>query len=189
MRVFLIHGWEGRPDNHWFPWLTLELKARGFEVFAPAMPNAANPKVKEWLEMLSDWVGKPDEETYFVGHSLGCITILRYLETVNTPVGGAIFVAGWFNLTDETWDEIYTREIAGEWINTPVNFKSIKEHTGKFVLVNSDNDPYVPLSDADLFKNNLGADIITLKSRGHIPGENGVTELPIVLEELLKMAK
>lgn len=78
-RVFLLHGWEGRPNNHWFPWLSLELKARGWEVNAPQLPNAAEPKVKEWLSFLKDYVGKPDTDTYFVGHSLGCIAIARYL--------------------------------------------------------------------------------------------------------------
>src|SRR3989338_4313764 len=78
-RAFLIHGWEGRPDGNWFPWLALELKALGWEVNAPQMPNAATPKVSEWLKFLKDYVGKPDKDTYFVGHSLGCITIARYL--------------------------------------------------------------------------------------------------------------
>src|SRR3989338_4452907 len=77
--VFLIHGWEGNPNNHWFPWLSWELKARGWEVNAPQMPNAAKPKVKEWVDFLRDYVGKPDKDTYFVGHSLGCIAIARYL--------------------------------------------------------------------------------------------------------------
>ena len=82
-RVFLIHGWDGRPDNHWFPYLSLELKANGFDVSAPQMPHAAEPKVGEWLSFLREYVGKPDEQTYFVGHSLGCIAIARYLETLS----------------------------------------------------------------------------------------------------------
>src|SRR3989344_4974424 len=99
-KVFLIHGFEGRPDNHWFPWLTLELKANGFDVSAPQMPHPMQPKLNEWLAFLKKYVGKPNRETYFVGHSLGCITITRYLaelspkQSANLRIGGAVLVAG-----------------------------------------------------------------------------------------------
>src|SRR3989338_5376504 len=79
-RAFLIHGWYGNPNNHWFPWLALELKARSFDVSAPQMPHAPKPGVKEWLEFLKEYVGKPDKDTYFVGNSLGCIALVRYIE-------------------------------------------------------------------------------------------------------------
>ena len=95
-RAFLVHGWEGRPDGNWFPWLTWELKAKGWEVNAPQMPNAAHPQVSEWLSFLRDYVGKPDKDTYFVGHSLGCLAIARYLEALSpkAKVGGCVFVSG-----------------------------------------------------------------------------------------------
>ena len=47
----------------------------------------------------------------------------------------------------------------------------------------------MPLSDSELFRSNLGAKIIMLENKGHIAGDDGVTKLPIVLEELLKMAE
>ena len=95
-RVFLIHGWGGTPDNHWFPWLSWELKARGFEVLALTMPHADMPKVSEWVAAIKDAVGRSNARTYFVGHSLGCIAVVRYI--VQLPkvaqVGGCVFVAG-----------------------------------------------------------------------------------------------
>ena len=27
-RVFIIHGWEGHPENAWFPWLKKELEQK-----------------------------------------------------------------------------------------------------------------------------------------------------------------
>ena len=32
----MVHGWDGNPNNHWFPWLKKELEKRGFEVHVPA---------------------------------------------------------------------------------------------------------------------------------------------------------
>lgn len=95
-RAFLIHGWEGDPEEEWRPWLKKELEKKGFEVYVPAMPDTATPTMEKWVPFLAEIVGKPDENCYFVGHSLGCITILRYLETLNEgeKVGGVVLVAG-----------------------------------------------------------------------------------------------
>lgn len=191
-RVFIIHGWGGNSNEGWLVWLKKQLAAKGFEVIVPDMPDTDNPKIENWVGHLKKVVGLSDEDTYFVGHSIGCQTVMRYLEQLleNEKVGGAVFVAGWFNLTEDTFnDDIYTKEKGDEWINTPIDFKKIKQHTNNFVEIASDNDPYVSLNDAELFKKNLDAKIIVLKQKGHISGEDGVIELPIVLEELLKMAE
>lgn len=191
-RVFIIHGWGGDSNEGWLVWLKKELESKGYEVVVPDMPDTDNPKINAWTNHLKDLVGMCDKDTYFVSHSIGCQTVMRYLEKLseNEKAGGVIFVAGWFSLTEDTWDDdIYTKEKVDEWINTPINFGEIKTHTDRFMLIASDNDPYVSLSNTKLFKNNLGAKIIVLKQKGHISGEDGVTELPIVLEELLKMTE
>ncbi len=92
-------------------------------------------------------------------------------------------------MTDETWDEDYKPEIAKPWIDTPIDFDKVKRHTNKFIVIYSDSDPYVPVSDSELFKENLGAELILEKSKGHITGEDGITELPIVLDSILKISK
>ncbi len=37
-RAFIIHGWGGKPDEHWLPWLAGELEKNGFDVIVPAIP-------------------------------------------------------------------------------------------------------------------------------------------------------
>ena len=190
-RVFIIHGWGGNPKGDWYAWLNKKLKKEGFDAKCPEMPNTFNPRIEEWVSYISKLVGKADEDTYFVGHSIGCQTILRYLETlpVNTNIGGVIFVAGWLHLTDETWDEDYKQEVAEPWLKKPINFAKVKKHAPKFIDIASDNDPYVPLSDKDIFKDKLGAEIIILHNKGHVSGEDGVKEFPLIVKKLLEMAK
>ena len=48
-RVFIIHGWEGFPEEGWFPWLKSELEAKGFEVFVPQLPESSNPRILNWV--------------------------------------------------------------------------------------------------------------------------------------------
>ena len=156
-RVFIIHGWGDSPEKHWIPWLKEELEEKDFDVIAPQMPDTDKPEIKKWVSHLKEIVEKPDKDTYFIGHSIGCQAIMRYLETLdkNQKIGGAIFVAGWFNLTEGTWDKNFTREIANPWIKTIISFDKIKSHTKKFMAIQSDNDPYVSLADADIFRNKL----------------------------------
>ncbi len=187
----LVHGWGGTPEGGWFPWLNQELTKKGWKVVAPQLPDTFIPKIESWTLKLNQVISNPNKDTYFIGHSIGCQTIMRYLEKLdsNIKVGGVIFVAGFFDLTGATWDEQYTEEIAKPWLKTPINFNKIKQHTNNFISLFSDNDPYVSLSDAEIFKQKLGAKTIIEHNQGHFAGDDGITELPIVLDELMRMAK
>jgi len=181
-RVFLIHGWDGRPNGHWFPYLSLELKANGFEVFAPQMPSAAEPKLSQWLSFLKDYVGKPDKDTYFLGHSLGCITIARYLAALSpkAQVGGCVFAAGFSGRID-------VPEIA-EFYSAPFEPEKARQHCEKFVMIFSDNDSYVPMEKSLGFAKQLGAKTILERGKGHFTAGEGVIALPSALSTLLKMS-
>ena len=98
-RAFIIHGWDGYPQEGWFPWLKAELEQRGFTVEVPSMPHPSKPTIEDWVNHLARLVGEPDEQTYLIGHSMGCQTILRYLASLNNQkIGGAVLVAGFFEL-------------------------------------------------------------------------------------------
>jgi len=188
-RVFVVHGWGGSPEREWFPWLKKELEARGLETHVLEMPNTNVPTIKEWIPFLAKAVKKAEKDTYFVGHSVGCQTILRYLQTIDGKIGGVVFVAGWLpaiKLNGISGDEI---AVAKPWIETPIDFERAKNATKNFTAIFSDNDPYVAPENAEAFRKNLGAKIIIEKKKGHFTQEDGCTELPAVLDELLKFMK
>lgn len=184
-KVYLIHMWAGNPESVWYPWLKKELETKGFEVVVPAMPNTEEPKIEEWVGHLKEIVKEVDEETYFIGHSIGCQAIMRFLETLDdVKVGGVIFVAGFFNLHDlETQEE---KDIAKPWLEKPIDTDKIKKMSKKITCIFSDDDPDVPLSDAELFKERLGAEIIIEHEKGHFDEDSGVMELGVVLGEMEK---
>ena len=181
-KVIIIHGWDSSPDVNWFPWLKKELKEKGFEAKVPAMPNPANPKMDKWIKIIHETVGKPDENKIIIGHSLGVMAVIRYLETLkdDEKVGGIILVAGFLENQYSEVDSFYKES---------VNDKKIKKSANKIIAIHSDNDPFVPISNAGLFKKRLDAEIIILSKAGHINADSGFLELPIVLDKILKISK
>ncbi|MCX6714471.1 MAG: alpha/beta fold hydrolase [Candidatus Uhrbacteria bacterium] len=190
-RVFMIHGWDGTPEHGWFPWLKLELEKQGFEVIAPQMPEANAPRIYNWVPALSNVVGEADENTYFVGHSMGCQTIVRYLETLpkSIQVGGAVFVAGFLSRLTNLEDEEEVRGIAKHWLERPLDIEKVKSHLPKSIAIFSDNDEYVPLENQDRFRDELGSQIIIEHAMGHFSGDGGTTELPSALKAVLELTQ
>jgi hypothetical protein len=188
-RVFIIHRWEANPQSDWYPWLVKNLADMGFLVEAPEMPDTDNPKIEAWTEYLRKTVGKCDENTFFVGHSIGCQAIMRYLEKIpkNEKAGGAVFVAGWLKLSGLESEE--ERMISSPWLNTSIDFEKIKKHTKKFTCIFSDDDPYVPAENWDMFSENLEAEIIKEKGKGHFTDDAGIAKLPAALDAVLKITQ
>lgn len=187
-RIFIIHGWEGQPHQHWTPWLKKELLDKNFEIYEPEMPDTMKPKISAWVSHLKKVVGKVDKNTYFVGHSIGCQTIMRFLEKENySGKANAIFVAGWFQLDNLETPEV--EKIAVPWVKEDIDFKKLKSKLNLTVILSS-NEPYGQVKEnAQKFKDYLGAKVIIEKNKGHFTEEDGVTELPSLLKELKVMAK
>ncbi|MDP3685490.1 MAG: alpha/beta hydrolase [bacterium] len=191
-RVFIVHGWDGYPEEGWFPWLKKALEAKGFEVFVPQLPDAGNPRIEKWVPKLAKVVGTADEQTYFVGHSIGCQTIARYLETLpdGVRVGGAVFVAGFFKHLAGLEDDPDVQETAKHWLGAPVDLEKVKFHLPGSVAIFSDDDPWVPLDNQDDFREKLSSGIVIEHNKGHFSGgRDGTKELPIVVEKLLELSK
>jgi len=185
-KAIIVHGWGGNPSGDWFPWLKKKLESESFEVTVPEMPDTLHPTIGAWTSTLKDAAGDMNSDTILIGHSIGCQTILRFIENLpsDIKIGKIILVAAWLHLTDETWDEDYTEEIAKPWLETPIDFNSGKSHCDDIVCIQSDDDLYVPIEDAEIFKDKLGAKIEIITNAGHISSESGYTELPVVLKYL-----
>jgi len=155
------------------------------------MPDSGNPKIEVWIPFLAEQVGIPDTDTYFVGHSVGSQTVLRYLASLpaGVRVGGAVFVAPWLALDEETIREEGPEsvEIAKPWVETPIDWEKVRTHADKFFAIFSDDDPFVPIENQKFFEERLGAKNVMEHAKGHFSESDGIVELPIVLEQLNAM--
>ena len=181
-RVIIVHRWDATPQSDWYPWLKKELERKGYKVLVPRMPRTDVPKIKLWVSHLRNVVETLDTNTYFVGHSIGCQTIMRYLQAIKNPkIGGAVFVAGWFVLKNLEDKEAET--IAEPWMRRNLKFSKLKKlFRGKLKVFLSSNDPYnCAKENKAAFTKKLGARVIVKKNKGHFTADTGITKLPETL--------
>ncbi|MFZ5391551.1 MAG: RBBP9/YdeN family alpha/beta hydrolase [Patescibacteria group bacterium] len=184
-QVVIIHGFGGSPDNGFKGWLKNELIKSGLNTFNPQMPNPKQPVEQDWVDTITKTIPKPNLDTYLVGHSLGCIAILRYLEQLpaGTQIGGAFLVAGFSKmLTNDKYQPF------ANFFNQPINWPKIKQTCSDLTCFFSDNDWAVPVEQIEPFLKQ-GAKIIILKDRGHFADSDGCTNLPELLESIIDLSK
>lgn len=180
VNVFIIHGTEGNPERNWFPWLKSELEKLGCKVFVPRFPTPENQNLDNWLNVFEKYKKYLDANSIVVGHSLGPAFLLNVLERTNKPIKAAFFVAGFTGLLgNQRYDELN-----GTFSDRSFEWKKIKEHCKKFYVINSDDDPYVPLERGSTLAKNLGAEFIIIKNAGHINQEFGYTKFDFLLEKI-----
>lgn len=189
--VYIIHGWGGSPSEPLHKWLKENLKHQGYKVVVPEMPNTQEPHIEAWVDKMKEIV-EPNERTVLVGHSIGCQTIFRYLTELpdGKNVGGVVLLAPWTNLNMEVIEEEGEESvtIAKEWTDSPIDFERVSAHIErKVIALFSDNDPFVPLSEKDIFAKELDAEIIVEHKKEHFTEDGGVTELPSLLNAVTQV--
>ena len=184
-RIFLIHGWTGHANKDWFPWGKEVLTQRGYETTVPEMPDSDNPICKVWIDKMHQLIDPPKPNDILVGHSIGCLAVLRYLETLNENqrVGKVILIAPWETLSDIAIENENDRKIFKDWTQPPVNYSLIKTKVSSFVTLFSKDDPMVPFGkNQKLFAKKLNPQMVIVDKMGHFSQEDGVTELPQLLD-------
>lgn len=181
-RAIIVHRWSGSPETDWYPWLKKMLEEKGYAVTAPTIPDPHMPTIEAWQASLTAAVGTPDGELVFVGHSIGCQAVLRYLASVegSVKVANVVLVAPWLQLANLEGPE--EEKIGQPWEKTPIDWNAVRAHAPSATLIFSDDDMYVPTVNKDLFAAQWPeAKAVMVHAMGHI---TGVVELPEVLNTI-----
>lgn len=176
-KVYLIHGWGGNSSSEpWFSWLKNEFRKKNIELVIFDMPETDEPKIESWVGYMEKNIKDIDDKTSFIGHSIGCQTILRYLEKLpkHVKIGKCVFVAPWFDLINQEEEEMI---IAHPWTTTKIDFSRVLIHCSKFLAIFSSDDPYVHLDQVEKFRKNLGAKVIIKKNQGHFNETKEIQEI------------
>lgn len=181
-KVYIVRKRAEKSESEpWIEWLKQELKEE-FEVVDFDMPDTESPEVEEWVDRLKESVGEIDENTYFIGHSVGCQAIMRFLEKLHKhrKIGGCVFVAGFFDLIKNSPEEL---RIAHPWTDEKINLDRVLDHCDKFLTIFSRDDPNVPIEESEKFKDRLAAEISIKENEGHFESTEKIPEIPKFLRK------
>ncbi|MCK5233631.1 MAG: hypothetical protein KAJ91_02325 [Candidatus Aenigmarchaeota archaeon] len=107
---------------------------------------------------------------------------MRYIESLEAgqKIGWTVLVAG--------FSDILEHKELDSFFEMPIEWEKIKQNCKKIIAINSDNDYYVPLTHANVLRNKLGAEVIIKHHRRNASCRDGITELPVALESVLKIS-
>lgn len=180
-QALIVHGTYGSPEGNWFPWLKKKLEKDGYKVYVPKFPTPENQSLSTWMQTLEGTGMKFNEETILIGHSLGPAFILSVLETLSKPVKACFFVSGFISLLGNLKFDGPNES----FILKPMNWKKIISNSKAFYVINSDNDPYVPLEKGEELAGFLQVPLTVMKKAGHMNTESGHT----TFEKLYRLIK
>lgn len=70
-QIIIVPGYKASPEDHWFPWLAMELSARNICSRVLNMPSPGQPKLSDWIDTLEKAAARPNSDLFIVAHSLG----------------------------------------------------------------------------------------------------------------------
>lgn len=180
-QIFVLHGYSASIHDHWFLDLKHQIEDEHTAVTLIPFPDSEHPNVDAWQKVLDEQIPNVNENTYFVAHSLGVITLLHFLQRHNYQhIGGMILVSGFSGpLSDISPLDTY---IAKSKVDTSY-FKDIKK---KLVYL-SDNDDLVPPKRTVQLAKDIDAPYVIVPNGGHFLGREGYTAFPQVVNSLKEM--
>lgn len=178
MRVILVHGYKATPQFGWFPWIERELRARGFDVLIPELPNPEEPDRDVWTTALVDACAPLTSNDIVVGHSLGGAAALRMLEAAearSTPHAMIMVSTPWM-IKDEKFRGFFLSEL---------DFEVLMWRASKFVIVHAQNDTIIPVEHGKRYAAALHGALVTPETGEHFQG----TEYPGILDIIDRVSK
>lgn len=178
----MIHGHSGSPDKEWFQYIKNNLKNHEIDVFIPQMPSEHT--LEAWFLEAEKWKEKITENTILIGHSLGCPFILNLLASLEKPVFGTVFIAGFGTLFPEEGERVDVKKDCNSFVKN-ISWKKAKSSAGIIKSFASTNDENIPLEYSVNFGVILKKPVEFIKDAGHFRGSAGFLEFPELLEYLL----
>jgi hypothetical protein len=134
--------------------------------------NWDEPDCATWIDQIeSELKDLNHSELILIGHSIGCMAIVKWQEKFGHKIKGALLVA-----PSDSERENYPTYITG-FIPIPT-----KKFPFPTIVVASDNDHVTEIERSKEFAKNWGSKLIILENAGHIEPKSGFGDWPLGLE-------
>ena len=182
----ILHGYTGRNDKNFIPWLKHELEQRGAKVQAPQLPNTDNPTEVEQVQYVLDNIAF-DENTVLIGHSLGGLVAMRVLEKLPHKIHRLMLVAPailpqFYQGSDDIDTETGKRKRFIDHFSYDFDFSKISSQAVHKTILQDNNDSESRKPSMRYIADNIGATLCkTVANKRHFVAE----QEPFILEKLL----
>ena len=182
----ILHGYTGRNDKNFIPWLKHELEQRGAKVQAPQLPNTDNPTEVEQVQYVLDHV-QFDENTVLIGHSLGGLVAMRVLEKLPHKIHHLMLVAPavlrqFYQGSDDIDTKTGERKRFIDHFSYDFDFGKISSQAVHKTILQDNNDSKSRKPSMQYIAENIGATLCkTVANKRHFVAE----QEPFILETLL----
>ncbi|MDZ7726324.1 MAG: leucine--tRNA ligase [Candidatus Campbellbacteria bacterium] len=157
-RYVILHGYASGPEKHFLPWLRRKLEEQGHSVEIPTLPNSDDPNIEEQVKYVNENVNL-DEDTILLGHSLGTVVALKYLENSNSKIHELVLFGGFID-TDINVDRDFF-----ETFDWKFDFENIKDKSRSIKIVRDESDDSIPPEQAEKIERRIGGEIIDVQAR------------------------
>jgi predicted alpha/beta hydrolase family esterase len=182
--VIVIHGAYGYPEENWFGWLKKELEKEGLSCQVPPFPTPRGQSLKNWIRVFNETCARQlNSRTILIGHSLGAVFVLRYLELHPINPAAVILVGAFIGKVNHAEFDDLNRDFLVE----PFNWSLIRSRSQRFLAFQGANDPYVSLAVLDHIAEGLKAEKIVIPQGGHLNAASGYRKFPLLLSRLKQL--
>jgi len=139
------------------------------EFYRVEQKNWDEPDCETWIDKIEqDLKNKNYSDLVLIGHSIGCMAIVKWFEKFGHEIKGALLVA-----PSDSEKEGYPVYIKGF---TPIPKSKLPFTT---ILVASTDDHVTSLDRSKEFADNWGSKLIILEGAGHIEAKSGFGNWPL----------
>jgi predicted alpha/beta hydrolase family esterase len=178
-QICIIHGSNGEPTGNWFPWLRVELEARGHIVVVPKFPTPQKQTLDSWRSTFLESFGSLTESSILIGHSVGAALALNLLNDSPNPIAATFLAAGFLGpIGHPYYDPLNTSFFA-----QPFDWSKIRKNAGATFIYSGDDDPNVPLEKGKQLAEALNTLLTIVKNGGHLNKESGYTRFNQLLTD------
>ncbi len=178
--VFIPGNGGGSPKDNWFPDVKKTLEDNGVKVVTKEFPDNDLARASVWLPFLLKEL-EVDENTVLVGHSTGAIAAMRLAE--EHQILGSVLVAAYHT------DLEMEKEKQSGYFDKPWNWESIKNNQHWIALCASQDDRWVPITQARHVQQQLNCEYHEYKDQGHFGGDYLKETFPELSQIILRNLK
>lgn len=188
-KAILLHGWAGKSDNHWFPWMKKELEELGYEVFAPDLTATRLPVLEDQLGDVEEIMANFWKGDIVIGHSLGCQLGLHAIHKLELRNIKSIFVWPSFPGCTEMIDKNFAESVCGDAYDNLVEYNNeeleLEDYDNEYIICLSENDEFINLEAAEDYYCMLeNVEFLEFEDKWHFNTASEVFEIPELMEYL-----